>query len=1540
MIKMLIFMMFAVTFSYASYCGDIYGTPGIDNIENKIGDVVCSVNGTVVTYAGDDNVTIIGDTQGVVDMGSGINTLSISGSARATLSFGSDNDAITVGDNAKAIYTRAGNDSVSIAGDTLGEIDLGNGNDILNINGNVNGTISARNGDDSITIGGNLNAVTYLNAGDDTIQIDGTINAIIDGGYGYDTIIINHYTQLDFDNNIDGIRDKIIYFENIIFKDKTFSSSKFSLSSSSSCSDIYGTSGDDTESRTCNVTGNIVMYSGDDSVTIMGDTLGVVDMGSGTNTLIVSGSTQDTLSFGSDDDRVTIGGSTKGSVYTRAGRDTVSIEGNTSGEIDLGNGNDRLSIGGNTNSIIATRADNDSIIIKGNVNAAIYLNAGDDTIQIDGTINAGIDGGDGYDTIIIGHYTQTDYDSNVDNIKDKITHFENIIFASSSSSLVDNIKDKITNFKNIIFASSPSSLMANQTPIKILNNELSIGITTVSFSPITSTFDNVTLHLCSDSNITNFYHIAGAIDTSSIKDSISEDANISIVVTDIVKGNSLTLKILNAKIITDKNTHTMLIQLFHSNGASISLSNVGLENFSQIDNHTRVSIAIPDDSLTFRGFDFNLETIVNSLGISNLNVAKIRTTLDELNVYLKQTRTYQVTFMLSSAAQFEFTNLTGKMSVAYNNICTPESCGDIYGTSGNDTENKTCNVTGTIIMYNGNDSVTIIGNTLGIVDMGSGSNTLHISGSTQDTLSFGSDNDIVIVGGSTNGAVYTRAGNDTISIEGNISGEIDSGNGNDRLSIGGNVDETIAMRAGNDTLIIGGNLNEVTYLNAGDDSVEINGTINAEIDGGYGNDTITINHYTQANYDNNVDNIKDKITHFENIVFKSNSSLSDSYKTINNDTLSKVCTVNGTVSKSLFVSLDGTDDATGDINNPFKTIYKAIEKARDLKEYSVNIFLRNGVYILDKSISIKKMDSRTLDTPLIIQAYKDENVTLLGAKKITNFRKVVSLDKAYPLLSSIAKDSVLVSDLEELGIDNLTEPIYYHSTQNWIYSNELFLGEDKVKFSHYPKNRVLNFLSDGSSHNYTQNHEDDNKTIVYSNNRAEDISIINSWKYETNLYTYARWKYDWSDSRTKIDFIDFNKTVINLHNMPYNGYQQDSLNSSYKGLGFYVYNIASALDENSYYIDYQNEMLYYYPKSEEKKPKYISYLNNIINITNSSYITLYNIKLSIAKENAINITHSKDINITDCTINNISGKAIYLSDVNYSSISDNNISKIGAIGIYASSGDRNNLINANINISNNNISKVGQIVKYYTPGIEILGVGNKVVKNNIYDLPHIAILFKGNNHIIDGNIIHNVVQNAHDAGAIYAGQDWSQRGTIIRNNFLYNIRGENNYGAAGIYLDDLYSGTVVEDNILYNIYRAVLIGGGRDNIVNKNLIVKCRVGLHTDARGLRWYDSDEKAKIHMGYILDKVPWQSQLWQETYPELFTIYDNSPRLPLGNIISNNKIIQTLYPKEYSNNSEQYLELKDNNISKDNGGIIKDSNDFTTSKEFENYLINQFR
>ena len=111
--------------------------------------------------------------------------------------------------------------------------------------------------------------------------------------------------------------------------------------------------------------------------------------------------------------------------------------------------------------------------------------------------------------------------------------------------------------------------------------------------------------------------------------------------------------------------------------------------------------------------------------------------------------------------------------------------------------------------------------------------------------------------------------------------------------------------------------------------------------------------------------------------------------------------------------------------------------------------------------------------------------------------------------------------------------------------------------------------------------------------------------------------------------------------------------------------------------------------------------------------------------------------------------------------------------------------------------------------------------NLIDNAPHQAIGFAGNDHLIELNEIHTVCYESNDAGAIYAGRDWTMRGTAIRHNYFHDISGFEGRGCVGVYLDDQFSGTEVFGNLFYKVTRAAMIGGGRDCTIANNIFVDC-----------------------------------------------------------------------------------------------------------------------
>jgi hypothetical protein len=175
------------------------------------------------------------------------------------------------------------------------------------------------------------------------------------------------------------------------------------------------------------------------------------------------------------------------------------------------------------------------------------------------------------------------------------------------------------------------------------------------------------------------------------------------------------------------------------------------------------------------------------------------------------------------------------------------------------------------------------------------------------------------------------------------------------------------------------------------------------------------------------------------------------------------------------------------------------------------------------------------------------------------------------------------------------------------------------------------------------------------------------------------------------------------------------------------------------------------------------------------------------------------------------------------------------------------------------------------------GVGLRASHNLIHDLPHCAILFTGNDHLIDFNEIHHIALETGDVGAIYTGRDYTFRGNRIRYNFIHHTGGVG-MGSMGVYMDDCVSGTEVYGNIFYKVHWAMFIGGGRDHRVENNLFVDCDPAIRADGRGLDkspvWH---EMVNDTMRKSLAGVP--RALYRDHYPEIKSLdrYYGTPEGP---------------------------------------------------------------
>ena len=587
----------------------------------------------------------------------------------------------------------------------------------------------------------------------------------------------------------------------------------------------------------------------------------------------------------------------------------------------------------------------------------------------------------------------------------------------------------------------------------------------------------------------------------------------------------------------------------------------------------------------------------------------------------------------------------------------------------------------------------------------------------------------------------------------------------------------------------------------------------------------------------------------------------------------------------LYVSTVGNNNWSGKLSEPnrnktdgpFATVEKARDAIRKLKEQKklpngdIIVEIREGAYELPGVFELEAEDGGAdAHSHITYIGQKGKEVRLSGGKSLTKW-DLVTDETVLKKLNAGARRNIYQSNLSAIGIKDFGSPggggieLFFNDKPMWLsrYPNKGFvkitglLNEDPVDIRGTKGDKVGKF-----------NYEDQR---------------INEWKDEKDAWVSGYWFWDWAEQRHKVSGIDTEKKIMEVA-PPYHTY-------GYRlGQWFYGFNLLSEIDEpGEYYVDREKGILYFYPPSDVKKGQaFVSVNKNIISMNKVSFLTIQGMILEGCRETVVKMEDCNQVLIAGCTVRNAGDEGVVINRGTRNGVEGCDIYDVGAGGIKIDAGDRKTLVPAECFADNNNVHHIARIKRVYFPGISLNGVGNRATHNLIKHLPHMAIYFNGNDHVMEYNELYDVCYESNDAGAIYAGRNWTMRGNIIRYNYLHDISGFEGKGCVGVYLDDAFCGVDITGNVFDKVTRAMMIGGGRDNNVLNNIFIDCVPSLHVDARGLGWMhehpeewikEEKEKGTI-LGIAYNKPPYSTR-----YPELINIINDEPKAPKGNVISRN-------------------------------------------------------
>jgi hypothetical protein len=634
---------------------------------------------------------------------------------------------------------------------------------------------------------------------------------------------------------------------------------------------------------------------------------------------------------------------------------------------------------------------------------------------------------------------------------------------------------------------------------------------------------------------------------------------------------------------------------------------------------------------------------------------------------------------------------------------------------------------------------------------------------------------------------------------------------------------------------------------------------------------------------------------------------------------------------AFYVSPFGDDSAPGSLERPFVILEKARDAIRGLKdsdglpEGGVTIYIRGGVYPLTETFKLSDKDSGAENSPIVYRAYKDEQVRLIGGKQIDGF-KMISDQTVLKRIDEKARDKILQVDLKARGITDFghVSPRKFggsaHST-----GLELFFNDKPMTLARWPNEGFVKItgLHDPGTVNVRGTKGSKTGKFMYEGDRPK------RWAGENDVWVHGYWFWDWSDERQQVESIDTEKRMISVK-PPYHNY-------GYRiGQWFYALNILGELDKpGEWYLDRETGVLYFWPpESVEKGHTVVSVLNELMEMSRVSHVTIKGLIFEAARGTAVVMSNCNHTQINGCVLRNLGGSAIQIGGGNDNSVVACDIYATGSGGISLRGGERKTLTGGGHFAENNHVHNYGRWQRMYTPAISLSGVGNRAAHNLIHNAPHMAIGFSGNDHVIELNEIHNVCLESNDAGAIYAGRDWTMRGTVVRYNYFHEITGFENRGCVGVYLDDMFCGTEIYGNVFYKVTRAAFIGGGRDCLVENNIFVDCKPALHIDARAMNW--ASFHVNTTMTERLKAMPYKSELWRKRYPELVNILEDEPAAPKGNVVRHNICSGGRWLGLHSGAKKSMVTWEDNLINEEPGFINKDNMNFQLKDDSRGYKL----
>lgn len=579
----------------------------------------------------------------------------------------------------------------------------------------------------------------------------------------------------------------------------------------------------------------------------------------------------------------------------------------------------------------------------------------------------------------------------------------------------------------------------------------------------------------------------------------------------------------------------------------------------------------------------------------------------------------------------------------------------------------------------------------------------------------------------------------------------------------------------------------------------------------------------------------------------------------------------------------------------------------------VRILVAGGDYTLSKTLELTARELGSESGSLVISPVEGERVVLRGGVDLPlSLMKPVPADE--PRVREEVRTKLYKIDLNAAGVKQLGElrnsGFGRSSAPAWT---EVFINDRAQRISRWPNDtmaRMGEVLEVGS---VPREGDFANRggTFRYSEDRPS------AWKHSQPRWVAGYFAWGYADEMLPIASIDTVQKTITTAAAAMYGFKSDNDFNR-----FQVVNLLEEVDlPGEYYIDYDRRELWIYPEEEVRTLSVSLLAEPMMAIEGVKNVTVEGIEFTCSRGMGISMERTEGVVIRGCRFTNLGLVAVmmgqgaaplrYLGDLmvpkaasrtigamnqlHYANVAWNQqggsnngivdcvISDMGCGGVILTGGDRAMCIPAGNYIENCRISNYNRVEKAGRPGISLAGVGNRISHCEILDAPASAIMFSGDEHLIEYCDIHDVCREIDDLGAVYYGRDQSAQGNRLMYNYVHDLNPAR--FVTGFYHDDGACGTYAYGNIFYRAgLFPVLIGGGSDNRYENNLFIDTKYGIYIDDRLENWCGTPYIDSLYRARF-EAVNYKNGPYAQKYPVAANYLEEGYQTPKRNVACRN-------------------------------------------------------